>query len=223
MDGASVEPPLAVGVIAVFVSAIAGAVDAIRSDVDFDISGVIGLAIVGGIGGGLLRDILLQRGTPAALDNPVYLIAALIAVPIALPFTSLLKRFDLIFLSMDAAGLGLWALLGTSMALTDGLHWVSALFVGVVAANGGGLLRDIFSGRVPAMFLPGTFYAMAGAAGCVLFMLLLAADINATAAYGVGAIAIFSIRMLAVRFRWRTASAKMMNRAIEGLGARRLR
>lgn len=208
---AAVGPPPAVDLTAVFLSAVAGALFALDDTVDFDPAGVFGMAIISGFGGGILRDILLQQGLPAALTDSRYLIAVMIAAAIVLPFGSLVRRLGFLFLLVDAAGLGIYAMLGLTKALAVDVPWLPAIFVGVVAATGGGLLRDVFAGRVPQIFLPGTLVATAAAAGCIVYLLLDRAGLREEGAVTAGAIAAFAVHLIAVRLGWETPSAKRVH------------
>jgi uncharacterized membrane protein YeiH len=120
--------------------------------------GFIALAILSGLGGGLIRDTLLQHGTPVALTNPAYIPVALAGAAIAffLPVKGLL--WNRAFLFVDALALGCWAATGALKTLTDGLPWLPALLLGTITAVGGGMTRDVFLRQVPRIFVGGTLY-----------------------------------------------------------------
>ena len=133
----------------------------------FDFVGFLILGISTALGGGVLRDIMLNL-TPIALTNGSYLIAAVCGV-----FISMVLRIDdrkfwiNLFSVIDALTVGSWAATGASKTLAAGLGVGPALLLGVVTAIGGGIIRDVLVGRTPEVFGGNTLYvtpALAGAA-----------------------------------------------------------
>jgi uncharacterized membrane protein YeiH len=192
---------------ATFLYAISGALIAARRHYDF--SGILALALVSSTGGGLLRDgLFLQSGPPLLLRTPVYLaligIATTIIVSIG-PYVLRLPFFEQVVALMDALGLGAYGIVGLQFSVATGLGLPAAVFVGVVNAVGGGLLRDVLVRREPDVFKPGTPAASAALVGCLLFLLLtrllrVGETLAALIAIGV----VFSIRALALQFDLRT-------------------
>jgi len=137
-----------------------------------DLVGFVVLAIVSGLGGGMLRDTLLQQGFPVALTNPAYLTSALAGALIAylLVFDSK-WTFRALFVA-DCLSVGCWAATGTVKALGAGLAWPPAILLGVVTAVGGGMIRDIAVGRLPAIFGGNTLYATSALLASALMALL---------------------------------------------------
>ena len=162
------SPPLAINLTAIAAGALAGAVYAVRKR--FDIGGVLAMAVVGGLGGGLIRDTLLQQGPPVALTDPWYLGTALIAAAVGFFFASLVGRFGVVMILLDALSLGLFAVVGAQMALIVELPVVAAVLVGVITAIGGSILRDVLSGEMPEVFLPGAPYATAALLGVLVYI-----------------------------------------------------
>lgn len=191
--------------------AVSGALVAIEKKMD--LFGVAILGLVTATGGGVLRDLLLGTVPPRTFTDPVY---ALVALATALVmFIPSLRRIhgrakkvtDVILLIVDSLGLGTFAMVGMEFAIAagHGKNYFLLIFVGVVTAVGGGIMRDIMAGNRPYVFVK-HFYAMAALLGCVAFILirLFAPDIVATI---VGASVIFVLRILAAVFRWRLPSA----------------
>lgn len=118
----------------------------------FDAVGFAVLAIISALGGGMLRDTLLQAGTPVALVDPFYLTFALVGALIAFLLRMNGKWWNRLLLGADSLALGCWAATGTAKALTLGLGWLPAILLGVTTAVGGGMIRDIAVGQVPAVF-----------------------------------------------------------------------
>ncbi|HEY0307834.1 MAG TPA: TRIC cation channel family protein [Acidobacteriaceae bacterium] len=194
----------------VVVGALAGALAARRDTrFNFDYVGIIGLGMISGVGGGLARDTLLQRGLPLALANPRYLYLALLGSVLALLFgSSVGPRMSRAILVIDALALGFFAIAGTIRAQAAGLELFPCLLLGVMTAVGGGSLRDVFSGRTPSVFERGEPYATAAATSALLFLLLTYAGMPASAASPIGILAGFLMRLLSVRFGWRTKAVR---------------
>jgi len=125
----------------------------------FDPVGFLVLGVVSGLGGGMLRDTLLQKGPPVALTDPAYLGLAL-AVAVFAYFVLTDGRWwrrSLRFL--DAIALGTWGAVGAQKALSAGLGWLPAILLGTVTAVGGGMIRDVLVQRTPIVFGGNTLYA----------------------------------------------------------------
>ncbi len=196
--------PLVFVVIAVFVSALAGALVAVRREYDY--VGVFALAFVSGLGGALIRDgIFLQTGPPAVVRDNRLLLAVLAATLLGIVINQLGRRLSLLVLLFDAVGLGAYAVVGADRSLAAGLGPLAAILVGVVNAVGGGLLRDVLTRQEPDLFKPGQVYATAAAVASGLFVLLTVGfDVNAKASGVVGAVTGIAVRLLAVRYNWKT-------------------
>jgi uncharacterized membrane protein YeiH len=108
----------------------------------------------------------------------------------------------------DAAALGLFAIAGTTRALNDGLVLLPSILLGLVTAVGGGSLRDVLGGRAPRVFERGQFYAIAALAGSAAFLLCNALGFSRTSSTVAGTVSCFLLRLLSVRFNWRTRSLR---------------
>lgn len=172
----------------------------------YDFTGVIGLGLISGVGGGIARDVLLSDGAPLALQNPLYLALAMLGAMLALFFGNTVgSRILTLVMVVDAAGLGLFAVAGTARAMAYGLGFLPCLLLGVTTAVGGGSLRDVFSGKPPRIFGAGELYAVVAAFVAVLFLLLIRAGITSETASGIASVSGFVLRVLAVRFGWKTS------------------
>jgi len=159
---------LVLDLIGIFVFAISGALVAVHKR--FDIFGVLVLAGVTGLGGGFLRDVLIDATPPAALADWRYLLVPVAAGLITFVFHPTLGRLERVVNVFDAAGLGLFCVTGALKSLEYGLGPVPAALMGVVTGIGGGMARDLLAGRVPIVF-SGELYAtpaLAGATWAVL-------------------------------------------------------
>ena len=132
---------------------------AVARQLRMDPVGFLVLALTSALGGGVLRDTLLQGGTPVALTDPAYLLAAIAGAFIAYLIELKGKWANRFLIVIDSFALGCWAATGTSKALAFGLEWLPAILIGVATAVGGGMIRDIAVGRVPAIFGGNTLYA----------------------------------------------------------------
>jgi uncharacterized membrane protein YeiH len=204
MPDTTIQLPLTFDLVATFVSALAGALVAVRRQYDF--IGVFTLAFVTGLGGALIRDgIYLNNGPPAAVRDSRYLIAVLLATLLGIGIDHLNTPLSRIMIFFDAIGLGVYAVVGADRSLAANLSHFGAILVGVTNAVGGSLLRDVLTREEPVLFKPGQLYAMAATIAAALYVLWrewvgldsLAAAIIAA---GLGVV----IRLLAVRYDWKT-------------------
>lgn len=201
----SFELPLFFDLGATFLFAVTGALAGIKRG--WDIVGVIALALVTGMGGGLIRDgLFIQDRTTPLLTNPGYITAVAAGVIIAVLFSSRIHHFRRVIAVVDALGLGAYAAFGVQKSVLAGLPVPAAVFVGVVNAVGGGILRDLLSREEPLVFRPGQFYLLTAFAGAVTFVfcrVMIELSPNASA---VAAVALtFVFRVLTIVFNWRTA------------------
>jgi uncharacterized membrane protein YeiH len=199
--------PIGFELAAVFLFAMTGALLAIENR--YDVVGVFVLALLSAVGGGLVRDgVLLPQGPPLVLQDQRYLYAVSAAAVLCLILGTHLSRFRQVFLLVDALGLGIYAVVGTQRALDFGLHFLPAAFVGLANAVGGGVLRDVLTGKETLLFKPGEFYILAAAAGTAVFLgLIYLVPLPAPEAAGWSIATTFVFRLAAVSFNWQTSAA----------------
>lgn len=153
---------------------------AIARSREMDLVGFLALGLISGLGGGILRDVMLQHGPPAALTNPAYIPLALGGALLAFLVRIDHKWWDRGYIALDAAGMTVWAIAGAQKALAAGLGGMQAILLGTITAVGGGVIRDVILQRTPAVFSKSPLYAtvavlVAGIA--VLFQQVLGAHI----------------------------------------------
>ena len=186
--------------IGTFVFASSGALVARKAHLD--LFGAFVLSLAAGTAGGILRDVLVGFTPPVALTEWRYPVTALLAVAaVAVRGEFLETRLKRPITMLDALGLGLFATTGTWRAIDASLPIVTALFVGVLTAIGGGVVRDILVARVPVV-LHREIYALAAA---VASGLVIAADAMGVDRAIAGAVAVFaaaSVRLVAAKKRW---------------------
>ncbi len=151
----------------VAVGGISGAL--VASERKLDPIGFIGLSMLCGLGGGLIRDMAMQQGGTYMLDNP-YAIPATIAIGLLIfffprPFEKIPGLLEWV----DIISVALFALGGTDKAIVYSLLPVSAILMGTLTGVGGGMLRDVFLGDVPRIFKPSSYYAVCAVAGSAAY------------------------------------------------------
>jgi uncharacterized membrane protein YeiH len=197
-----IPPSIDLGATAAF--ALTGALAGIRRR--YDLVGVFFLSLACGVGGGLIRDgLFLGHVPPLVITDSRYLITVAIACGIGLILGVKMLHFERWITVVDALGLGAYAVVGTQKTIQAGLGVPAALLIGVINATGGGLLRDVLAREAPLIFKPGQYYALAALAGALCFVILavfLAVDATISAAIAIGLT--FLLRMLTIRFKWKT-------------------
>lgn len=164
----------------------------------FDLFGVIIIAIATGLGGGSLRDVLLDREVFWIRDQMFFIasLASAIAMFLGARIMVIPPRF---FLIPDAAGLATFGVAGTLVSLMAGAPWLVASFMGVMTGALGGILRDILCNEQPVVF-QSTLYATVSWAGSLLFIGLIQLELDVTGSAVIAGILIFVARLLAIYF-----------------------
>ncbi|MET9587513.1 TRIC cation channel family protein [Streptomyces sp. NPDC006539] len=132
---------------------------AVARTAGLDLFGFLVVGIISGLGGGLIRDVLLQHGTPVALTDYAYLLTAVVGSVVVFLIKISEESWNRLFTALDAAVIGFWAVAGANKTLAVGLGWLPAVLLGTLTAVGGGALRDVILGRVPAVFGRNGLYA----------------------------------------------------------------
>jgi uncharacterized membrane protein YeiH len=198
MEGASLLL-LVLDLTGTFVFALNGGLTAMRA-ARLDIVGVITLGMITALGGGIIRDTLIDDLPPATFQDWRYLAVAAGGARIAFAFSQHLTRLAVPIELLDAVGLSVFAVTGAGKAMTFGLGPVQAIILGAITAVGGGTLRDVMIGRVPSVMREGLYAipAIVGAGitvGCILL------GFHGLAAAFAAAAACFLIRLLGVYFK----------------------
>ena len=166
-----------------------------------DVFGIIVLATVVGVGGGVTRDVIFGR-FPTAFSDPIYVTLTVIAgVVMFFLFTKIKKRMN-VWLVFDAVGLAVFSILGSSIAYQIvGLNFIPMLFGGMITAIGGGILRDIFVREIPIVFIK-EVYAIASIIGIIIFYVALSSGVEIHLASIIGIVTVTGIRLLAMKYNW---------------------
>ncbi len=207
VENGAMEPPVenfndiirVVDLAGVLGNAILGGIAARAARLDLVGFGI--LAVLSGLGGGIIRDTLLQAGPPVALTDPYYLILAITGAVIAflVPMRSKWTQRPLILI--DALAVGCWSAVGVQKAVDAGLGWLPAIILGMITAVGGGMVRDVLLMRVPSIFGGNTLYATSSFAASVVTLVLIEfgePEFGAIAAIFAGG----GLSLLARRFGW---------------------
>jgi uncharacterized membrane protein YeiH len=182
--------------------AIFGAMSAMRAQ--YDLFGTCCIAIVVGLAGGMLRDVLLQNYGIYAFQNPNLIIGCIVAGVVVFYFGKLVTYFDPAIDLLDNVSVALWAVIGTGKAMSAGLDLVPAVILGTMTANGGGIMRDICMNREPEAFKAGTLYVTAALVGCIAYYLIKQSHIIDAYAGIIGVFVVLAVRYAAIAFGWRT-------------------
>ena len=189
---------------AIFFFALTGTLAAMRRR--YDVIGVFAMALVTGLGGGLIRDgLFLQDGPPALTRDWRYLGAVGAACIAGWIVGHWIERYRKVIALLDAIGLGAYSVVGVQKSLAAGLSVPAAILVGVINACGGGVLRDVLTREEPLVMKPGQFYALASLLGCGSFVILtLQLSLPAIVAAIIAIALTFIVRILAIVLNWRT-------------------
>ncbi len=189
----------------VFFFAVSGSLLAAQRQ--FDIVGSLLLGTCVGLGGGILRDVILDVGVPRAFDSPVYLLPPVLAAVVVYFFARVVHRFHDLLITFDAAGMALFAVTGTLVSLAAGMNPVASAILGLVTAVGGGVIRDVVANDVPQIFRARGLYAIPALLGAALTSLLSWAGWFNLGTGGAIAVLVFALRMVSLRYRWQAPPA----------------
>jgi uncharacterized membrane protein YeiH len=181
-----------------FAFALNGAFTAIRA-ARLDIVGVVALGMITAMGGGIIRDILIDSLPPATFSDWRYLAVAAGGSLLAFFLGPRLERLSMPINVLDAAGLSLFAVTGATKALDFGLGVAQAVILGAVTGVGGGTVRDMVTQRVPTV-MRSELYAIPALVGATLAVIAVRVGVYGVPAALVAAAACFAIRMVGVRY-----------------------
>jgi len=168
----------------------------------FDLFGIATMGVLTGVGGGVLRDVLLDIMPPQSIQHWPNITVALIAVAIATPFARLVMRMNRAVLILDAIGMGFFATSGAAIAVDNGASWFAAGIIGMLTAIAGGMLRDVIAREVPYVMGPDDLYAIPAMLGAATYV---AIDYFGPQWVGlaVGTALATLLRLAALAFHWR--------------------
>jgi uncharacterized membrane protein YeiH len=202
MDAGVIDVPVWTNAVAIGVGSLQGAMYASGfRDRKLDLLGVAIIGVATGLGGGFLRDILLAR-LPVALTEDWYIGVAVLAALVGMLFGRIMSHIDWLITTLDALTIGLFGAIGVTTALNVGLPDVPAIFVGIISAVGGGVLRDLLLNMPISVMHVGSLYAVAAGAGTFVLVTMNTFGSGLVSA-SIACVAVTTaIRLLAVRFGW---------------------
>ena len=195
----SVAIPLAFELLAVVVAAATGALTARENKLD--LVGAIGLAVLVSLGGGLIRDVILQEGNVYILRQALALPVAVATAAAVFTFPVMVEKPDRLVAVLDIFSVGLFAVMGADKTMLYGYPAITCVMMGFFTAVGGGLLRDVCLARVPYIFQRSNLYAIAAIAGALTYIVLVQClDIWNIAAAVIGVAVTMAVRWWSIRY-----------------------
>ncbi|WP_167730603.1 trimeric intracellular cation channel family protein [Terasakiella sp. SH-1] len=200
------DPVYFLAMVGTAVFALSGALAAARKGLD--IFGFIIVALAPAVGGGTVRDLLLDADSVFWVKdlNYVYVVAVVAIIAFFQVHRLDGKRFALLMWA-DAFGLALFTIMGTQVAMTYDIHPVMVVIMGMITGTFGGMIRDIVCNEVP-LLLQKEIYALAAIVGSCAYIILIDLGIPQQGAMVVSVTATFSVRGLAILFGWSLPSYK---------------
>ncbi|KDQ69644.1 trimeric intracellular cation channel family protein [Streptomyces halstedii] len=196
----------ALDIVGIFVFAISGALLAVRKN--FDVFGIAVLAEVTALGGGIFRDVIIGAIPPAAFTDLGYFTTPLLAAGLVFFLHPHVERIQVGVNVFDAAGLGLFCVVGTVKAYDYGLGLTSSATLGLATAVGGGVLRDVLANEVPSLLRwDRDLYAVPAIVGSVMVVLCIRFDALNAYTSTLAVVTAFVLRLLALRYHWRAPRA----------------
>jgi uncharacterized membrane protein YeiH len=188
----------AVGMAAVAVNAASAVLE--TESKQMDLVGAITVGLAASLGGGTVRDVLLERQV-FWLGDVGYLICGLLAVGFTFILARRVKIHPELFVLPDAIGLALFTVVGCQIALAADVHWLSASLLAVITGVVGGMLRDILVNEVPLIMRPGTLYATASWFGALTLLGSLHVGLSDAASAAAGGVVVLGLRLAAIRYQ----------------------
>jgi uncharacterized membrane protein YeiH len=167
-----------------------------------DILGVLVLGISTGVGGGMIRDLLIGATPPVALQDETYLLVTLLGGVLAIAFPEPVKRYWSRVMLADAVGLAVFTVIGANKAAQHGLGPIGIVTMAALTATGGGVIRDLLVMRVPVIVRK-DFYATAAILGGILWWILYEMEVAAIWQVSIPLLFTLASRVWAMAFRVR--------------------
>lgn len=160
----------AVEMIGTVAFAVSGALVAIEKKLDY--YGIVFFAILTAVGGGIIRDMMINRNIPASLENPIYVIISLVSAAMVILLYRRIIKYHNIIQFFDALGLGAFTAIGAEVAVKNQLDMPFVVItLALLTGTGGGVLRDICAKEIPFIFRK-EIYAVASIIGAICFLMI---------------------------------------------------
>ena len=210
----AVELPAIMEYAAIVTGAVSGGLAG--CDHKLDIMGVAVLALVTGLGGGLIRDVILPTSSIYMLDHPLAMILCILLGVAVFFFAGLFYKLDRPMAVADIISVALFAGVGADKALMAGYGFVACVFLGTITAVGGGMLRDICLAKVPSIFRTGNLYAICALAGAIMYVGLVELHCSKVLALVVCVAVVITLRWVSLHYNLVTVSSVDLTPRIAG-------
>ena len=168
--------------------AMSGALAAIDKELDY--YGIAFFSIITSVGGGIVRDIVINKSLPASLANPIYILISIFSAAFVIIFYKKIIHLSKVLQIFDAIGLGAFTAIGAEVAIRNLFYQPFVIIaLALLTGTGGGLLRDVFAKEIPFVFRK-EIYAVASIVGAIIFILLYKVVGNEVASYACFAITV---------------------------------
>lgn len=176
--------------------AVTGALTAIEKELDY--YGICFLAAITAVGGGIIRDIVIDKDIPVSLDNPVYVVISLVTAFAVILFYKKIVHMDRLITLCDALGLAAFTAIGSTAATDNGFNKLFIIIaLAMLTGTGGGAIRDVCAGKVPFVFEK-EIYAVASLIGAVVYAAAFRYTDVISAMY-ICFVVTFAVRMISVK------------------------
>ena len=198
-EAARVSIPFWLELLSVMVGGLTGGLRAAERKLDF--VGATGLALVCGLGGGLIRDVSMQVGDVYMLSSDIVFLSTIAAGLLGYYFSGVFLSLEKTVIWLDIVSVGLFTVTGADKALVYGFSPLIAVFLGTMTGVGGGMLCDALLGEVPRIFRGGSaLYAVCSATGGVVYCLCAYLQLAKPYAALICVVFVVLLRILSLRF-----------------------
>ena len=204
---------------AVVVGAFAGVL--VARERELDLVGYIGMCIICALGGGLLRDCIMQSGGVYAISDPWPIPLVVLTALIGFLAPEVLAYHPYLYEWIDMFSVALFVVAGTSKAIGAGLGSWATVLMGTITGVGGGMLRDVFLGEIPQVFRRSNYYALCATAGSlVYYVLAVVSQLDPRVAIVACISTVIIIRRASLRFDIVSPTGEDARQTIEDIGKR---
>lgn len=186
-----------------------------------DLVGFVAMCLICALGGGLLRDAIMQVGSVYALDSPWPILLCVITALVGFCFPSFMSHFPNLYEWVDMTSVALYVIAGTDKAITHGLFASSVVLMGTITGVGGGMLCDVFLGEVPRVFRRSNYYALCAVLGSICYYLLVNfCELDRTIASIATVVLVLLLRQLSLRLDLKSPSEVDLEPTVLNTGRR---
>lgn len=184
---------------AVVVGALAGVL--VAQERELDLVGYVGMCLICALGGGLLRDVIMQKGDVYALSSRWAIPLCVITAVVGFAFPRTVSHFPNLYEWVDMFSVALFVIAGTSKAMAYQLTFSAVVLMGTITGVGGGMLRDVFLGEIPQVFRRSNLYALCAVAGAIcLYVCAQIKELDQTLAAVITIVVIVAMRRISLKF-----------------------